>query len=82
MYFAEFCKFVLAMSDEIVRKRLHISGLTPAITVEDLSRRLASFGHVKALDGFGQLDALGQSRRFGYITIEGTKGQLAKCELQ
>lgn len=69
------------MSDEIVTKRLHISGLTPAITPGDLSRRLTSFGNVKAVDGFGLLDALGQPRTFGYITIEGTKGQLAKCEL-
>ncbi|TFY51216.1 hypothetical protein EVG20_g11106 [Dentipellis fragilis] len=65
--------------DEPVTKRLHVSGLTPAITVDDLSRRLGSFGTVKALDEFGKLDALGQPRKFGYITLETTKGKLAKC---
>ncbi|KAJ8457126.1 hypothetical protein ONZ45_g18437 [Pleurotus djamor] len=62
-----------------ITKRLHISGLTPSITKEDLQRRLSSFGTVKALDGFGLLDAVGRPRKFGYITIETTAPQLAKC---
>lgn len=68
------------MDTELVTKRLHISGLTPAITAADLSRRLSTFGAVKDLDGFGKLDALGQPRNFGYVTLEGSKVQLAKCE--
>ena len=68
------------MDTELITKRLHISGLTPSISVADLSRRLSAFGNVKELDGFGKLDALGQPRKFGYVTLEGTKGQLAKCE--
>ncbi|OBZ74192.1 putative endoplasmic reticulum metallopeptidase 1 [Grifola frondosa] len=65
--------------EEIVTKRLHISGLTPAITPADLAQRLTSFGSVKALDGFGQLDALGQPRKFAYVTLETTKPKLARC---
>lgn len=36
-----------------ITKRLHISGLTPSLTPEDLSKRFSSFGTVKAIDGFG-----------------------------
>lgn len=68
------------MEADIITKRLHISGLTPSITPTDLTRRLSSFGTVKALDGFGQFDAVGQPRKFGYVTLEGTKGHLAKCK--
>lgn len=67
------------MADEIIVKRLHVSGLTPAITPADLSQKLGSFGTVKALYGFGKLDALGQPKKFGYVTIETTKGKLARC---
>ena len=65
--------------DEVITKRIHISGLTPAITAKDLSERLASFGTVKAIDGFGALDALGHPRKFAYATLETTKGKLARC---
>jgi hypothetical protein len=67
------------MSDALITKRLHVSGLTPALTANDLNQRLSSFGTVKALDGFGLLDGLGQPRKFGYITIETTPAKLAKC---
>ena len=67
------------MAEEVITKRLHVSVLTPAITVADLSQKLGSFGSVKALDGFGKLDALGQPRKFGYVTIETTKAKLARC---
>lgn len=68
------------MAEDIITKRLHVSGLTSSITPSELSRRLSSFGTVKNLDGFGTLDGLGQPRKFGYVTIEGSRGQLAKCE--
>ena len=68
------------MVTELITKRLHISGLTPSITTTDLSHRLSKFGTVKDLDGFGKLDALGQPRKFGYATLEGSRAQLAKCE--
>lgn len=68
------------MADEVVVKRIHVSGLTPAITPADLSQKLGSFGNVKALDGFGQLDGLGQPRKFGYVTLETTKSKLARCK--
>lgn len=64
---------------EVISKRLHISGLTPAISFDDLSRRLGSFGSVTALDGFGKLDALGQPRKFAYVTLRATKPQLSRC---
>jgi hypothetical protein len=67
------------MSDEVIVKRLHVSGLTPAITPADLSQKLGSFGRIKSLDGFGKLDGLGQPRKFGYVTIETTKAKLARC---
>lgn len=67
------------MSEEIIVRRLHVSGLTPAITTTDLSQKLESFGTVKALDGFGKVDALGEPRKFGYVTIETTKAKLARC---
>ena len=59
--------------------RLHISGLTPAISYDDLSHRLGTFGSVIALDGFGKLDALGQPRKFAYVTLQTTKPQLSRC---
>ncbi|KAI0705020.1 hypothetical protein C8T65DRAFT_578067 [Cerioporus squamosus] len=65
--------------DEAITKRIHISGLTPAITAEDLSQRLSSFGTVTAIEGFGLLDAVGQPRKFAYATLETTKGKLARC---
>ena len=65
--------------DAPITKRLIISGLTTSITVDDISGRLATFGTVKATDGFGLTDGLGQPRKFGYVTLETTTGKLAKC---
>jgi hypothetical protein len=64
---------------ELISKRLHISGLTAALSSHDLERRLAAFGTVIALDGFGKLDAVGQPRKFAYVTLETTKSQLSRC---
>lgn len=69
----------MSSSEIAVMKRLHVSGLTPQISADDLRRRLSSFGSVKALDGLGKLDALGQYRPFAYATLETTKTQFAKC---
>ena len=66
-------------SRELISKRLHISGLTAALSSHDLERRLAAFGTVIALDGFGKLDAVGQPRKFAYVTLETTKSQLSRC---
>ena len=65
--------------DEPVTKRLIISGLTPAITADDISKRLTTFGTVKSADGFGLSDGLGEPRKFGYVTLETTTTKLAKC---
>ncbi|KAH9479173.1 Nucleolar protein 8 [Psilocybe cubensis] len=65
--------------DAPITKRLIVSGLTPAISAEDISRRLTTFGTVKAADGFGLPDGVGQPRKFGYVTLETTVGKLSKC---
>ncbi|KAF8120801.1 hypothetical protein EV363DRAFT_1367839 [Boletus edulis] len=67
------------MSDPLLTKRLHISGLTPSITPADLKHRLSSFGKVKAMDGFGARDALGDPRKFGFVTMEISAKELVKC---
>lgn len=64
----------------LVTTRLHVSGLTPAISSDDLHRRLGTFGSITtALDGLGKLDALGQPRNFAHVTLKTTKAQLARC---
>lgn len=65
--------------DTPISKRLIISGLTTSITADDISRRLTTFGTVKATDGFDLTDGLGQPRKFAYVTLETTTGKLAKC---
>ncbi|OSX64018.1 hypothetical protein POSPLADRAFT_1136819 [Postia placenta MAD-698-R-SB12] len=65
--------------EEVITKRLLVSGLTPSLTIEDLSKRLGTFGTVKALDGFGLLDGVGQPRKFGYVSLETTKKQVGRC---
>jgi hypothetical protein len=65
---------------ELITKRLHISGLTPAISSHDLERRLGSFGTITTgFDGLGKFDALGQPRTFAHVTLETTKAQLSRC---
>ncbi|KAG8681020.1 hypothetical protein FRC08_015904, partial [Ceratobasidium sp. 394] len=59
--------------------RLHISGLTPSITQNDLKQRFGTFGEVREVDGVGKLDGLGQPRKFAYVTLESTQAKLARC---
>jgi hypothetical protein len=66
--------------DAPVTKRLHISGLTPAITLDDLNRRLSTFGSVEAVDGMGKVDAVGRPRSFAYVTLNTNVGKLSRCE--
>ena len=66
-------------SDGVIRKRLHIAGLTQSVSASDLSQRLGTFGKVVAVDGVGALDGLGRPRPFAYVTIEAKKSQLARC---
>ena len=63
----------------VVRKRLHVAGLTPAVSASDLSHRLGTFGTVITVDGVGALDGLGRPRPFAYVTIEAKNSQLARC---
>lgn len=66
-------------SDAVIRKRLHIAGLTQSVSASDLSQRLGTFGKVVTVDGVGALDGLGRPRPFAYVTIEAKKSQLARC---
>lgn len=50
-----------------VQKRLHISGLTPTITENDIRTRLEKFIDVKTIDGFGKLNALGFTSFLGTL---------------
>ena len=63
----------------VVRKRLHVAGLTPAVSASDLSQRLGTFGAIVAVDGVGALDGLGRPRPFAYVTIEAKNSQLTRC---
>ena len=65
--------------DGIVRKRLHVAGLTPSVSALDLSQRLGTFGKVITVDGVGALDGLGRPRPFAYVTIEAKSSQLTRC---
>lgn len=62
-------------------RRFHVSGVTPAISAAELATRFATFGSVKAIDSVGALDALGQPRKFGYVTLEATPEKLNKCKV-
>ncbi|CAE6528750.1 unnamed protein product [Rhizoctonia solani] len=59
--------------------RLHISGLTPAISASDLKQRFSTFGEVRDVDGVGKLDGVGRPRKFAYLTLETTQPKLARC---
>ncbi|KAL1735049.1 hypothetical protein EV714DRAFT_280673 [Schizophyllum commune] len=66
------------MSETTV-KRIHISGITPNISHDDLKQRLSTFAKVSALDGLGAKDSLGAPRRFAYATLEGPPAQITRC---
>jgi len=63
----------------VVRKRLHVAGLTPGVSTSDLSQRLGTFGTVITVDGVGASDGLGRPRPFAYVTIEAKSSQLTRC---
>ena len=67
-------------TEELITKRIHISGLTPALTAAHISQRLSSFGTVTATDGFGLLDGVGNPRQFGYVSLETTPSKFARCK--
>jgi len=48
----------------VMRKRLHVTGLTPAVSASDFSQRLGTFGTVITVDDVGALDGLGRPRQF------------------
>ncbi|KAF9517099.1 hypothetical protein BS47DRAFT_568503 [Hydnum rufescens UP504] len=65
--------------NDILRRRLIVSGLTPAITKDALSQRLTSFGIVESIDGVGSLDGNGHPRKFAHLTLVTTKAKLSRC---
>lgn len=60
---------------EQTRTRLHISGLTPRLTKNDLIKRLSTFGQVS--DEYYDPSERG---RWVFVTFESSKGNLRKCE--
>ncbi|WWC86018.1 uncharacterized protein L201_000889 [Kwoniella dendrophila CBS 6074] len=66
------------MVDAVVTKRLHVGGLTPAITTAHIKERFSSFGTVSDVEELGP-DALGQPRPFTFLTLQSTPVQLKKC---
>lgn len=63
----------------MVSKRLHISGLTPALTAADVQSRFSVFGTVTDISGFGNLDAVGNPKKFAYLTLDATEDKLRRC---
>ncbi|WWC99455.1 hypothetical protein V866_006358 [Kwoniella sp. B9012] len=66
------------MVDATITKRLHVGGLTPAITTQHIKERFSSFGVVSEIEELG-VDALGQPRPFTFLTLSTTPLQLKKC---
>ena len=64
---------------ETITKRLHLSGLTPLLTQNDLQSRFSSFGTVTDVSGFDARDANGDPKPFAYLTLKTTKEKLARC---
>jgi hypothetical protein len=62
-----------------VTKRLHVSGLTTAFSEKDIIGRFSSFGTVQSLEGFGLTDALGQQRKFAYLTLQASQKDIDRC---
>jgi len=54
----------------VVSKRLHVAGLTPAVSASDLSQRLGTFGTVIAVDDIGVLDGFGRPRPFAMSPLK------------
>ncbi|WWC58359.1 uncharacterized protein I303_100899 [Kwoniella dejecticola CBS 10117] len=66
------------MVDPTMTKRLHVGGLTPAITAQHIKERFSSFGTVTNVEEL-KPDAFGQPRPFTFLTLETTPAQLKKC---
>ncbi|KAG8933723.1 hypothetical protein FRC01_007440 [Tulasnella sp. 417] len=60
-------------------KRIIISGLTPAISAQDIRLRFSPFGTVKAVDGVGLVDGNGDPRKFAFVTVELNEKELSNC---
>ncbi|KAJ7154805.1 hypothetical protein C8R46DRAFT_1118471 [Mycena filopes] len=65
------------MSATTTTKRLHIS-FTPSVPASG-TRDPPKFATVKAVDGLGELDGVGVPKKFGFVSIEGSETNIAKC---
>jgi hypothetical protein len=63
---------------DIISKRLHVSGLTAALSEEDIVGRFSSFGKVSSVTGFGELDANGDLKKFAHLTLEASEEKLKR----
>src|ERR1700754_2300228 len=64
---------------ETISKRLHISGLTPSLSVADIYTRFSGFGTVSNATGFGSLDANETPKKFAYLTLDANEDKLKRC---
>lgn len=71
--------------ETVISKRFHVS-FHPASsftgTPEDISKRFCAFPgiqHTRAVEGFGERDALGGMRGWGWVEIVGSKKGIAGC---
>ncbi|EGG03061.1 uncharacterized protein MELLADRAFT_65767 [Melampsora larici-populina 98AG31] len=69
----------MPISQEQHQYRLHIGGIAPSVSAEEIERRFSSFGKVIAVDGIGKLDANGSVLRYGFLELETTQQQLNRC---
>ncbi|KAG9048809.1 hypothetical protein FS837_012011 [Tulasnella sp. UAMH 9824] len=69
----------MATQPSLRDKRIIVSGLTPAISAQDIRLRFAPFGTVKAVDGVGLLDGNGDPRKFAFVTVELNEKELSTC---
>ncbi|KAG0143137.1 hypothetical protein CROQUDRAFT_49227 [Cronartium quercuum f. sp. fusiforme G11] len=59
--------------------RLHISGLAPSVSAEDMANRFAAFGTVIAVDGIGKLDVNGHPLKYGFLELKTSQLKLNRC---
>ncbi|KAH9821293.1 hypothetical protein DFH28DRAFT_952112 [Melampsora americana] len=69
----------MSISQDRSQYRLHIGGLAPSVSSEEIEKRFSSFGKVIAVDGIGKLDANGCVLRYGFLELETTQQQLNRC---
>lgn len=59
--------------------RLHVAGLGPSITPQDIEKRLGAFGKVLKIDGVGKLDGNGIPLKYAFVDISSTTSEIIRC---